>query len=177
MNDRPFFVQNGKSDIKFLMESIVSDDNSADHFYMEGRYLPDSTYCNIKTVKTPDAISLGEEHCWYTVYDKSEKLLVLYMDSEDMCGDAQSICEVSRTSTKMDDMCLMLEDMGRVDHEKLEKEVQADEGFIAGSIALVAEQPLSEKEIQSNYNAFKAKNASINESEKMKYAQTDSGSR
>ena len=101
---------------------------------MEGIFQTAHTATLSWLVKTPDSIPLGEEHCWYTVCDKSKQLGVLYMDSEDMCGDASSICEVGRVSTKMDAMFEMLKDMGRVDHEKVEKQVQADKYSIAGSI-------------------------------------------
>ena len=48
-----FFVQNGESEIKFLMNGIVPDDKAANHFYMESRYLPDSTFLQHKKGSDP----------------------------------------------------------------------------------------------------------------------------
>ena len=66
-----YFVQDKDSGILFLMNGILPKKDSPQHFYMESQFLPDSSLCNIKMVITPDAIPLGEEHCWYTTYDKS----------------------------------------------------------------------------------------------------------
>ena len=81
--------------------------------------------------------------------------MVLYTDSEDTCGDSDTICEVSRVSTEIDMMCGMLKEMGRVDHEKLKKEVQADGKSAAGKVNLVANRALSETEIQADFNEIK----------------------
>ena len=101
--------------------------------------------------------------------------MVLYMNSEDMCGDSDSICEVGRTSTKMDMMCGMLKEMGRVDFEKLAKEIQADKDAVIGSVELVANRALSEKEILSDFKALNQKNASLPKSEKSTLVQITSG--
>ena len=78
-----------------------------------------------------------------------------------MCGSGDSVCEVDRVPTQMDDMCIMLKDMGRVELGKLQKEIEADKAAVVGSVTVVADRAMTQKEIQRDYNTITAKNASV----------------
>ena len=149
-----FFIQNGQSDIMYAMKGDVSEKS----FYLEGRFLPDSTHCHFKSVKTPDSIPLGEEHCWYTVYDQTNQQMILYMDSEDNCGDSGTVCEVDRISTKMGMKCgMMAQELLDADRAKAEKGLQADASSVAGSLLKLADRALTQAEIQADFEAISGK--------------------
>ena len=150
-----YFIQSENSDIKYVMTGIVQEGDTPSNFYIEGKFLPDSTHCHLKSIKTPDAIPLGEKHCWYTVYDHANQQMILYMDSEDNYGDSNAACEVDRISTKMDMKCgMMSKAMLDADRAKSEKELQANDNAVAGSLIKTADRALTEQEIQNDFDSL-----------------------